>query len=443
VDSRHCVIAANPPMEQLLGRSRQSMLGVDLDALEPALSLADTLQSGLAQRGGVLQLARRDWIVHRTPIHERGVRHGAVITLYDSRSIADADTTLRTQRRSRESPTARYSFRDLSGVSPAFLRTREAALRFACTDLTVLITGESGTGKELFAQAIHRAGPRADKPFIAMNCSAFPEALLESELFGYDDGAFTGARKGGRCGMFEAAHTGTLFLDEIGDMPVSLQTRLLRVLQEREVVRLGGHAPIPIDVRVIAATHQHLPDLIAERRFRADLYYRLNILRLQPPPLRERRADIPGLARELLARALRRLGSALDAEATLAVIGDRLLDYAWPGNVRELENLCERIAVFAAQYRRLDDLAVDDLAHDCPELFDPAQRLPMLGTGRPAASAVEPWTARLQAALDASGGNRQEAARRLGMSRATLWRKMKACGLLDPRADNDTDRAFH
>jgi two-component system response regulator HydG len=328
--------------------------------------------------------------------------------------------------------------RERDGAAPEGLVGSSAPMRevvrmidaVAYSSTTVLVTGESGTGKELFAQAIHKAGPRADKPFVAMNCSAFPEALLESELFGYDDGAFTGARKGGRRGMFEAAHTGTLFLDEIGDMPVSLQTRLLRVLQEREVVRLGGQAPIPIDVRVIAATHQDLTGLIAERRFRADLYYRLNILRLRLPALRERRTDIPALAQQLLARALKRLGSDLGADATLAVLGDRLLAYAWPGNVRELENLCERLAVFAAQYRSLDHLRMEDLAHDCPELFatEPPQRMVPLQGAAPRGE--QAFIEQLGAALRATGGNRQAAAAQLGISRATLWRKMKSSGLL-------------
>ncbi len=422
VDETHRVIALNPPMEQLLGRAQHTMVGVELDSLEPELSLSQTLLSGLTQRGTVLQFARRDWIVNRSPIREHGRVRGAVITLHDGHSIADADTTLRSQTRGRQPLRTRYSFRDLAGQSPAFLRSREAALRFARTELTVLITGESGTGKELFAQAMHQASLRADKPFVAINCSAFPETLLESELFGYEDGAFTGSRKGGKRGLFEAAHTGTLFLDEIGDMPVTLQTRLLRVLQEREVVRLGGLTPIPVDVRVIAATHQPLLELVAERRFRTDLYYRLNILQLGLPALRERPTDIPLLARDLLARAMQRAGSSVATEAILESLTARLQTYAWPGNVRELENVCERLAVFLSQYRNADEVSLPDLALDCPELF--AQTL----TTGPATGPVD-WRQAIRAALLAHGGNRQKAAKQLGISRATLWRRMSELDL--------------
>lgn len=433
VDAAHRVVAANPAMEQLLARSHQSMLGVELDSLEPALSLADTLRTGIEQRGGVLQFARRDWIVHRTPIRERGQVLGAVITLYDARSIADADSTLRSQSRTRGSHVARYTMRDLLGASPIFLRARDAALRFAANDLTVLITGESGTGKELFAQAIHRAGGRADRPFVAMNCSAFPDALLESELFGHDEGAFTGARRGGRRGLIEAAHTGTLFLDEIGDMPMPLQTRLLRVLQERELVRLGGSAPIPVDVRVIAATHQDLRLLIAQKRFRADLFYRLNILALRVPPLRERGPDILQLARHLLAQALARLRSEVSGESALNQILPRLLSHAWPGNVRELENVCERLAVHLAFRRNAQDVDAEEFAYEFPELFAAeAPRENAQGPSTPAprdravdAWPVDNWPERLAEALQACGGNRRLAAERLGISRATLWRRMR------------------
>src|SRR5690606_6939405 len=186
----------------------------------------------------------------------------------------------RTERKGRRAPAAKHYYAELEAASPSLAPVIATAQRYAQSDLTILISGESGTGKEMFAQAIHNASARADRPFVAINCAAFPETLLESELFGYEDGAFTGARRGGRRGLFEAAHTGTLLLDEIGDMPLPLQSRLLRVLQEREVVRLGGVTPIPIDVRFLASTHQPLRAMLDERRFREDLFYRLNILQL-------------------------------------------------------------------------------------------------------------------------------------------------------------------
>jgi propionate catabolism operon transcriptional regulator len=416
VDRRHRVIAINPRMQQLLGKSRGSLLGIALDAIEPELSLERTMQSGAEERAVVLRFARRDWIVNRTPIREDGDIVGAALTLYDAQVIADADTTLRSQQRKRQAG-ARYSFSDLTGSSRQFLRAVSTARRFAQTDLTVLIAGESGSGKELFAQAIHNASLRAGQPFVALNCAAFPETLLESELFGYEEGAFTGSRRGGKRGLFEAAHTGTLFLDEIGDMPLSLQTRLLRVLQEREIIRVGGVTAIPVDVRVIAATHQPLAQMIAERRFRQDLYYRINTLQLTLPALRERRDDIAPLAQLLVARSLARLGSKLDGQAALAPLLAPLSAYGWPGNVRELENIADRIAVYLLQFSATAEIDYEGLRDDCPEIFPPRQADAPLGEAD--------LKARLADQLKLSHGNRTLAAQQLGISRSTLWRWMK------------------
>jgi propionate catabolism operon transcriptional regulator len=330
--------------------------------------------------------------------------------------IAEADTSLRIQQRKRQAA-ARWNFGDLTGDSSPFLRAVSTARRFARTDLTVLIAGESGSGKELFAQAIHNASTRAGQPFVALNCAAFPEALLESELFGHEEGAFTGARRGGKRGLFETAHTGTLFLDEIGDMPLSLQTRLLRVLQEREIVRVGGVAAIPVDVRVIAATHQPLEEMIAERRFRQDLYYRINTLRLALPPLRERSGDIAPLANTLVARSLARLGSKRDAAAALEPLLPALAAYGWPGNVRELENIADRIAVYLFQFDEAERIDYGALRDDCPELF-------LAAHGAPEAEAGD-MRARLARELERCNGNRALAAQRLGISRSTLWRWLK------------------
>ncbi|HMM72526.1 MAG TPA: sigma 54-interacting transcriptional regulator, partial [Rhodocyclaceae bacterium] len=420
VDRAGRVIALNPPMEAVLALPRQAVLGQPAEMAAPELSVADVLAGGSQQRQEVCQINRREWLINRTPIRERGQVIGAVVTLYDATTIQAADTALRSQRRSRQHPQARWQFNDLQGSSEAFARARAAAMRFAGAGKTVLITGESGTGKELFAQAIHNASARSDNPFMAINCAAVPAALLESELFGYEEGAFTGSRKGGKPGLIEAAHTGTLFLDEVGDMPVLLQTRLLRVLQEREVVRVGGVMPIPVDVCVIAATHQPLDQLVAERRFRADLFYRLNILRLRLPALREREADIEAMAQTFVARSLRGLGSRHDARELLAPLGTRLRAYSWPGNVRELENVCERISVVFAQYPRLTGAAYAELEVDCPELF--AGAAPQPATGVDAAQ-------QLADVLAACHGNRLEAAHRLGISRSTLWRRMKEAGL--------------
>lgn len=414
VDHFDKVIAVNPPMEALLGSAEATLIGRELHHFAPELDLRLALEDGGVTTNEVLQFARREWIAHRAPISEQGVIVGATLTLYDAKTIQEADTSLRTQRKGRSAPpAARHRFADVEGSSTALRDAITTAERYARSHLTVLITGETGTGKEVFAQAIHNASPRADKPFIAVNCAAFPETLLESELFGYEEGAFTGARRGGKHGLFEAAHTGTLLLDEIGDMPLPLQSRLLRVLQEREVVRLGGLAPIPVDVRIIAATHQPLRQLVSERRFREDLFYRINLLQVTLPPLRERPGDILPLARRFVARCLKRLGCRMDAEALLAPLSQHLVGYAWQGNVRELENICERLAMYFSQFTEPSQVRYAALAVDCSELFSamPGQDVPM--------------AQQLHDALAVAKGNRREAARLLGISRATLWRRMQ------------------
>ena len=415
VDSRHRIIALNPPMQRLLGHLHGALLGRRLDHVEPELSLQDTLDSGAEERDVVQHFKQRDWIINRTPIRAYGNLIGATVTLYDARRIQEAATNLRMQQR-RHQTAAKYSFDSLIGCSAKLQRAVETARRYARTDLSVLIVGESGVGKELFAQAIHNDSARVGRPFVAINCAAFPETLLESELFGYEEGAFTGSSRGGKRGLFEAAHTGTLFLDEIGDMPLSLQTRLLRVLQEREITRLGATTPIPVDVRIIAATHQPLPELIEARRFRQDLYYRVSTLRLPLPSLRERRDDIAPLAQMYLARALQKVGIPWDSKQTLSPLLPYLIAHRWPGNVRELENICERVAVFLLQFARVEDIQYDGLRTECPELFEQAAAL------RDDPIALRDRVLQVMRECD---DDRQRAAAKLGVSRSTLWRWLR------------------
>lgn len=422
VDRSNQVIAANPPMQRILSATGGSVLGRDLAVLNAELSLQDTLDSGSSERARVLTIGHRNWVANRTPIRVNGEIAGAAMTLYDARAIHEADNSLRMRQRQQQA-SARHRFDDLEGESPGFVRAVDAARRFARTDLTILITGESGTGKELFAQAIHNESPRAGKPFVAINCAAFPESLLESELFGYEEGAFTGARRGGRRGLFEAAHSGTVFLDEIGDMPLSLQTRLLRVLQEREVLRVGSASPIPVDLRVIAATHQPLADMVADGRFRKDLYFRINTLRLGLPALRERPGDVLPMAENRVHRCLERLAMQPAPGDALREIHPLLQGYDWPGNVRELENVCERLAVFMAQFPRIDAVDWADLPHECPELFGPTPvALPEL-SGHPVDG--EDRGDRARAMLARHFGNHQATAQAMGVSRSTLWRWLK------------------
>jgi len=302
------------------------------------------------------------------------------------------------------------------GRSPAVREVRAAIRAVAATEATVLITGETGTGKELVARAIHEASRRARGPFVAANCAALAPGVIESELFGHVRGAFTGAVQD-RPGLFRAAHGGTIFLDEIGDMGSEAQHRLLRVLQEREVLPVGSVRAVKVDARVVAATNRDLRTAMADGSFREDLFYRLNVFRIHLPPLRERREDVPLLAEAILADLARRAGGARLGLAPFAV---RLLSsYGWPGNVRELASALESAAIRAAGGARLD-------AHHLPnEIRAPAGESP----DRYRAARPEDEREAIAAALDAAGGNRARAASLLGMGRTTLWRKMRQYGL--------------
>ena len=311
---------------------------------------------------------------------------------------------------------------DLRGDSPAMQKVKQSVFLFAKSPATVLIQGETGTGKELVAQAIHSESLRARDPFVAINCGAVAESLLESELFGYEEGAFTGSRRGGHAGLFEAAHRGTLFLDEIGEMPLALQTRLLRVLEEREVVRVGGTRPIPVDVRIIGASHCDLDARVRSGQFRADLFYRLGVLRLLLPPLRERPEDIAPLAEWHLKTALAALGVRPHANLHAEIVACTPLfaDYAWPGNVREMRNLMERLALFLAA-EPLQALTPSFVSSVAPELKPVAEQLIQAGNN-PAANPSHETYAQVLARFN---GNRQAAANHLGISRTTLWRKLQ------------------
>jgi propionate catabolism operon transcriptional regulator len=304
---------------------------------------------------------------------------------------------------------------------------RRSVTLFARSPANVLIHGETGSGKELAAQAIHRehplaqgtAGGRSGRPFVAVNCGAIAESLLESELFGYEEGAFTGSRRGGRAGLFEAAHRGTLFLDEIGEMPLALQTRLLRVLEEREVVRVGSTRPIAVDVRIISATHCNLEERVRDGRFRADLFYRIGVLRLDLPPLRARPEDLVALAEWCLKQALASLDVRPHANlhAEVVACAPLLESYAWPGNVRELRNLMERVALF---------LAAEPLRSLTPAfLLSAAPELAAANSNAPPAVAMPAVAESAAQVLARFEGNRAAAARYLGISRTTLWRKLR------------------
>ncbi|MFM2289935.1 MAG: hypothetical protein RL684_3078 [Pseudomonadota bacterium] len=331
------------------------------------------------------------------------------------------------------------SIPELLGRAPAMQQVFRAIGRLSRSSVNVLVTGESGTGKELVARALHEHSPRATKPFIALNTSAIPAELLESELFGHEKGSFTGADSMRR-GRFEQADGGSLFLDEIGDMSTSLQTRLLRVLAEGEFYRVGGQTPIKVDVRVIAATHQNLEERARTGQFREDLFHRLNVIRIELPPLRARREDIPDLLGHYLGVAARELG--VEPKLLTPEVVERLVAYPWPGNVRELVNLCRRLTVLAPG----SELHVEDLpnalsgegvaevpASDWTDALaewatreSPAPKRPLLDDALPAFERTL-----IRVALKHTQGHRQEAAKLLGWGRNTLTRKLKELGMSD------------
>ena len=326
---------------------------------------------------------------------------------------------------------------ELLGRAPAMQQVFRAIGRLARSSVTVLITGESGTGKELVARALHDHSPRAGKPFIALNTSAIPADLLESELFGHEKGAFTGADSQRR-GRFEQADGGTLFLDEIGDMSVPLQTRLLRVLAEGEFYRVGGQTPIRVDVRVIAATHQNLQERVQHTLFREDLYHRLNVIRIELPPLRARAEDIPALLAHYMIVAAQELG--IEPKALASEAQKKLETHAWPGNVRELVNMCRRLSVLAPGSEvRLEDLPAEVMAAPAqgPADADWARAL-AAWADREAVHARQPLLEEalpefervlIRCALKRTQGHRQEAAKLLGWGRNTLTRKVKELGM--------------
>ncbi len=327
---------------------------------------------------------------------------------------------------------------EIIGEAPAMQEVFRAIARLARSHITVLINGESGTGKELVARALHRHSPRVDRPFIALNMAAIPKDLLESELFGHERGAFTGAQAR-RAGRFEQADGGTLFLDEIGDMPAELQTRLLRVLADGEFFPVGAHAPVKVDVRIIAATHQNLETLVHEGRFREDLFHRLNVIRVHIPPLRERRQDIPLLLKHFLQEASTELN--VEPKTLLPEVEEVLCRLDWPGNVRQMENTCRWITVMAAGR----EVHIDDLP---PELLQAkSEGIPVNGIWEDvfkqwvdaqlkkgdrniAKEAIDQAESILiTTALQFTRGRRQEAAKLLGYGRNTLTRKVSELNL--------------
>ena len=376
----------------------------------------------------------REMIVNRIPLRD-GDRiigaYGRVIfkTVEQLRELASKMNLLESKVRYYEEELthlrgARYTFASIVGEGPAASAAKAEAERASRTDSTVLLRGETGTGKELFAHAIHAAGARRAGPFIKLNCAAVPAELLESELFGYEEGAFTGARRGGKPGKFELASGGTLFLDEIGDMPLPMQAKLLRALQEREVDRLGGTKSRRVDLRLIVATSRNLEELVGQGAFRADLYYRVNVIPIRVPPLRERLEDLRAISEAFLA------GLAADTGEPKKRVSAELLEilraHPWPGNVRELQNVLERAVAMSRGEVLLPEQIPAHLLRDAPGARKE------LAPGSLASARAGAERAAIVAALGAAGGNRSKAAAMLRIHRVKLYEKMKRLGIEAP-----------
>lgn len=360
----------------------------------------------------------------RIPISEKfGIGFNNVLAVTQKRKILESAASYPWQ--------PRYTFADIVGRSPAIKKCKEQAAQIASGHSTVLIWGETGTGKELFAQSIHNAGPRRAGPFVAVNCGALPASLVESHLFGYEEGAFTGARKGGHMGLFEQANSGTLLLDEIGEMDYELQTKLLRVLQEREVTRIGGKKPVPVDARIIASTNKDLQLLVMNNKFRDDLFFRLNVVDLVIPPLRERVDDIIYLVRYFIQHFNQVFGGPVRR------IGDEaagyLERYHWPGNIRELQNCVERTMNFCNREtifpEHLPVLIREYVEKKAGWKAMPAPEV-QTETGKLENAAQDAEKKAIVEALSMAGQSRRKAAGILGISTVTLWRKMKQHGMI-------------
>ena len=416
IDCNAKIVIFNPVASRITGIAGAGALGKPIRQILPNLNLDRLLQTGHDELGQIIELNNVQILCNKVPILVDKKMSGAVATFQDTGKIQQWEAAIR-KKIYAGGHIASFSFADIIGASASIRDAISMAREFAVTDSSVLITGETGVGKEVFAQSIHNASPRAQKPFVAINCAALPAQILESELFGYMGGAFTGASPKGKAGLLEIAHGGTLFLDEIAEMDFSIQSKLLRVIQEKRVMRLGSDRVVPVNVRIIAATNKNLKNRIAEQQFRADLYYRLNVLRLRLPSLRERKPDIRLFAEYLLQRHEKKVPRKLhwDTDAL-----ERLVQHEWPGNVRELQNIVERIVALCKQ----DTIPAELISRVMRDDDD----LPEIPVETAARSAVNERDT-IRQALAQTRGKLVATAELLGISRSTLWRKMKLLGL--------------
>ena len=414
---------------EFLGIDARNAIGRHVSEVIENTRMDIVVKTGLVETGETQDIHGERMIATRIPIHKNGVVVGAYgrVLVRNSRELhalhdklSSIEMELNMYKRTFEKiNTAKYTVDDIIGESGIMRDLKDSVRKVAKTNSNVLIMGESGTGKELFAHSIHAGSMRKKAPFVCVNCGSIPEQLIESELFGYEEGAFTGARKGGKMGLFAAAHGGTIFLDEIGELPLAMQVRLLRVLQDREIQRVGANVREAVNVRVVAATNRNLYQMVQAGEFRSDLYYRLNVVTLHLPLLRERKEDLPLLINMILGKISKKewLGAVEISRDAM----NFLLNYDWPGNVRELENVLERAINFTEAGEKIE-------AKDLPECI----------TGRTVSQAVLPLKEIMESAERDAIENallrcrncKAKAAGELGISRTTLYEKMEKYDIL-------------
>lgn len=390
----------NRRAESILGIEKKNVIGRNVKNIIENTRLDRVINREENELNQIQIINDKRILTNRVPIILDNNVIGALATFSPISEIKDAERSIR-KNLVEKGFAASYEFEDIIGNSDEILKVIDKARIYSNTDSTILIEGESGTGKELFAQSIHNNSFRYNNPFVAVNCAAIPKNLLESELFGYVEGAFTGARKGGKTGVFELANNGTVFLDEIGEIPMEIQSMLLRAIEEKEIFRIGDEKITPLNVRIIAATNKKLYNLVEQGIFRRDLYYRINVLELEIPPLRERNNDVKLLLKYFIIKKAKKIES---KEIEEIVNNDIFKNYHWPGNIRELSNIAERIIVLYENYRDINKVL--NLI-DLPVILDISEKEKILN------------------ALNLSKGNREKAAKLLRISRTTLWRKMK------------------
>jgi propionate catabolism operon transcriptional regulator len=408
IDHDGKIILYNERAEELLKKDKEDVIDRNLLEVYPELGFMMDVLENKINKYNEINKVKKIVITSNTSILEvDGQITGVLCSFQDITKLQNLEKTIRYEL-NKKGLIAKYTFDDIIANDPVMKETISMAVKIGMTNSSVMINGESGTGKEIMAQSIHNISNRKNDPFVAINCAAISESLLESELFGYEEGAFTGARKGGKQGLFELAHGGTIFLDEINSISLNLQAKLLRVLEEREVMRIGSDYVIPLDVRIISAANEELKDKVREGKFRSDLFYRLNILKIRIPPLRDRREDIIPLFQYYLTVST----SGNESIELNVQTKERLINYAWPGNVRELKNVAQRYALFQEldldedEYMNFEKTSENEINLSLREIFQSMEE-----------NMIQMMTSK--------GLSQAEIAKQIGISKTALWKKKK------------------